>query len=375
MKKPVILIVDDEPINLMVLRNLLRSSYQVRACKSGADALRAVHIEPRPDMILLDIMMPDIDGYTVLARIREEPNNLDIPVIFVSALDSLIDEENGFRLGAVDYITKPFRPAIVIERIRVHLELKQARDRLKSQNQWLEEEVNRRLHENQLIQDTTLTVISQLIETRDTETANHIVRTKQYVELLARRLQKNPKFADELNETLLAHIVKAAPLHDIGKIGIPDAILLKPGKLTPGEFAIMQKHCQTGGDAIRRAIDKALSMNVGQIEEKKPASLIFLEVAEIIATYHHEKWDGTGYPHGLKGPGIPLSARMMALADVFDALTTPRVYKKSWSTEETAVYIQTQKALHFDPDVVEAFLTELPSFEKIKRQMADDHES
>ena len=371
MDKPTILIVDDEPINLSMLKNLLADRYQVRACKRGEDAVRAVNVEPRPDLVLLDIMMPDIDGFEVLSRIKQEPKNRAIPVIFVSALDGTIDEETGFRLGAVDYITKPFRSAIVLERVRVHLELKRARDILKDQNEWLEAEVGRRLKENQLIQDLTLTVITELADTRDAETAHHILRTRSYVEILGRCLQLQSAYASELTEAYLNNIVKASPLHDIGKIGIPDSILLKPGRLTEAEFEIMKRHCSIGGQAIRRAIDKALAMNRSKLEAGKPLSLQFLEVAKTIADHHHEKWDGSGYPQGLKGAEIPLPARLMALADVFDALTTPRVYKRAWSLEDAVDYVRQQSGLHFAPDVVEAFVSEQAAFAEVMAQMAD----
>ena len=271
----------------------------------------------------------------------------------------------------MDYITKPFRSAIVLERVRVHLELKRARDILKDQNEWLEAEVGRRLKENQLIQDLTLTVITELADTRDAETAHHILRTRSYVEILGRCLQLQSAYASELTEAYLNNIVKASPLHDIGKIGIPDSILLKPGRLTEAEFEIMKRHCSIGGQAIRRAIDKALAMNRSKLEAGKPLSLQFLEVAKTIADHHHEKWDGSGYPQGLKGADIPLPARLMALADVFDALTTPRVYKQAWSLAETVDYVRQQSGLHFDPDVVEAFVSEQAAFAEVMSQMAD----
>lgn len=233
MEKPKILIVDDEPINLTVLRKLLNPYFRVQVCKTGEGALQAAGMEPLPEMVLLDIMMPGMDGYTVLARMHENPATREIPVIFISALDSIVDEEKGFRLGAVDYITKPFRPVIVLERIKAHLELKHSRDALKNQNEWLEAEVERRVQENQLIQDAALGVISQLAETRDTDIGDHVERAQAIVEIIARSMQKETRYSQELGGGALTQIVKATPLHDIGKIGIPDSILLKPGRLTP----------------------------------------------------------------------------------------------------------------------------------------------
>ncbi len=311
-----------------------------------------------------------------------------------------MDEERGLELGAVDYITKPIKPAIVKARVMAHLEIKQARDRLKKQNAWLESEVARRIRENLMIQDISLCALAQLAETRDSDTGKHILRTKAYVEALARKLQSHPRFSSELDELHLSRIVKASPLHDIGKVGIPDHILLKPGKLTIEEWEIMKNHCRIGGDAIRNAIygvtdgeweimknhcriggnvirhtiDKAKEITKDEDFETSPESLSFLEVAYDIATSHHERWDGTGYPDGLAGKAIPLPARLMALADVFDAVTTPRVYKKPWSTEEAAQLISEQKGKQFDPDIVEAFESIRETFENIQRALSDSEQ-
>jgi putative two-component system response regulator len=227
------------------------------------------------------------------------------------------------------------------------------------------------MRENLLIQDASLCALAELAETRDTDTGNHILRTQAYVATLARRLQPHPRFAPELDEASLTRIVKAAPLHDIGKIGIPDHILLKPGGFTPDEWEIMKTHSRIGGNTIRRAIDKALAANPAQMHDEKPESLAFLEVAHSIATSHHEKWDGSGYPDCLAGDAIPLAARLMALADVFDALTMARVYKKPWPMGEAVAFILGQKGTHFDPDVVEAFETTLDEFDGIKATFSD----
>ncbi len=371
MEKPELLIVDDDSINIAVLGNTLGDAYRIRACKTGTQALQTIHRLPRPDLILLDIRMPDMDGYETLSRLRADPAAMDIPVIFITALDNAVDEAHGFALGAVDYITKPFRPAVVQARVRAHLELKQARDWLSNKNAWLASEVAHRVQENELIQDATLAVITQLAETRDTDTGNHILRTSAYVEILARRLRQNPKHVDLLDERTLSLIVKAAPLHDIGKIGIKDAILLKPGKLDEEEFRIMQTHCRIGGNAIRSAMNQTLTHFAGSPEEARPTSLYFLEIAEQIALNHHEQWNGSGYPGGLSGEDIPLCARIMALADVFDAMTTPRVYKSEMHVAEAAAYILEQGGRHFDPDVVRAFADEQTAFTNVHRLMAD----
>lgn len=368
---PTILIVDDEPANIALLVQVLQPHFQMRAANSGEHALRAVEIEPKPDLILLDVMMPLLDGYGVLARLRANPITQDIPVIFVTALHDEFNEEYGLKQGAVDFIGKPIKPGIVLARVQTHLELKLARDHLNAQNAWLEAEVARRVSDNLLIQDVSLTAMAGLAETRDSDTGDHIMRTQAYVEVLARQLQNHAGMADTLSEQQVVHIIKAAPLHDIGKIGIPDHILLKPGKLDPDEFEIIKRHSRIGGDAIRHAIDKARHQAALSEAAGKTNALVFLEVAAVIATHHHERWDGTGYPDGLAGAAIPLPARLMAVADVFDALTMKRVYKEAMSIDEATHYIQQHSGSQFDPAVVEAFIACHDQFSAIAAQHAD----
>jgi putative two-component system response regulator len=360
--QPTILVVDDTPENLTVLGELLLPFYRVRVASSGARALVTASSSPRPDLILLDVMMPEIDGYTVLTRLRENPETRDIPVIFVTALDATDDEERGLSLGAADYITKPVRPAIVLARVRGQLELKEARDRMRNQNAWLEAEVVRRMQENQLIQDVSMRALASLAETRDNETGNHILRTQGYVEVLCRQLAESGRYADLLTQASGQPITKAAPLHDIGKVGVPDHILLKPGKLTDEEWVVMRTHTTMGAEAIRRSIQ----------DEQDQTAFGFLHIAMEIAYYHHEKWDGSGYPAGLKGEEIPLSARLMALADVFDALISRRVYKLPMSVEVAATIICEGRGKHFDPDVVDAFMECLEDFRNIAARYADE---
>jgi putative two-component system response regulator len=355
-----ILIVDDTPENITVLGELLLPSYQVRAATSGRDALRIAASEPRPDLILLDVMMPVMDGYEVLDRLREDDLTKDIPVIFVTAMDAMEDEQHGLDIGAVDYITKPLRTPIVLSRIHTHLELKRARDQLQHQNLFLETEVVRRMGENQIIQDVSIRALANLAETRDPETGNHILRTQGYIEALARHLKTQPRFADYLTERTVAALVKSAPLHDIGKVGIPDYVLLKPGKLTPDEWEIMKTHAKLGSDAIERA------------EFDSHHSVEFLILAKEIAHWHHERWDGSGYPDGLKGDAIPISARLMALADVFDALINRRVYKEPMSFEQSRDIITEGRGRHFDPDVVDGFVAILDQFRLIALRYSDE---
>jgi putative two-component system response regulator len=350
MQPATLLIVDDEPTNLALLAEVLQAQYRVRAANSGERALQAVMSLPRPDLILLDVMMPDMDGYTVLSRLRDNMDMQDIPVIFVTALDDDVNEEHGFALGAVDYIAKPIRSAIVLARVKAQLELKWARDHLVDQNNWLESEVARRMDEILSIQDVGIHALAQLAETRDPETGNHIRRTQEYVGLLARQLSSHPRFTETLTEHFIQLLIKSAPLHDIGKVGIPDAILLKPGKLTSDEMTIMKTHARLGSDAIEKAIE----------DTGKPADFLFL--AKEIAHWHHEKWDGSGYPDGLTGDAIPISARLMALADVFDALISERVYKPLMSIDEAREIITAGRGIHFDPDVTDAFLEVVDEF-------------
>ena len=350
---PTILIVDDTPENLSVLGELLQSSYRVRAANSGRRALQIALGSPAPDLILLDVMMPEMDGFDVLAELRSKPATQHIPVIFVTAMDGTEDEERGLDCGAVDYITKPLRPAIVLARVRSQLELKQARDLLRNQNTYLESEVARRMTENQLIQDISILALARLAETRDPETGNHLRRTQEYVRTLANSLRDHPRFSDFLDDQTIDALAKSAPLHDIGKVGIPDYILLKPGPLTPEEWVIMRTHAKLGSDAIAQA------------ELDATSHVDFLALAKQIAHYHHEKWNGSGYPDGLVGDAIPIAARLMALADVFDALICKRVYKSAMTFEEAREIITRDSGTHFDPDIVHAFTENLDRFKAI----------
>ncbi len=358
--RPVVLVVDDTPQNLKLMVELLRDAYQTLVANSGARALDLAHGPQRPDIILLDIMMPEMDGYEVLRRLKADAATRDIPVIFLTAKSEVEDETLGFELGAVDYITKPVSPPIVLARLKSQLLLKEAADFLRNQNQFLEAEIDKRTKRLLAIQDVTVMVMSSMAETRDNETGNHIMRTQRYVERLARHLQPHPRFAALLTEDYIRLLFKSAPLHDIGKVGIPDHILLKPGKLTPEEFEIMKGHAALGYEAIRRA-EKALGTEV-----------IFLRLAKEIAHSHHEKWDGSGYPQGLKADDIPVSARLMALADVYDALVSRRVYKEPMPHEQAAGIIIAGRGTHFDPDVCDAFVAVQADFREIAAAYSDD---
>lgn len=371
MSQSTILLVDDEPANLAILSQILSPMFRVLATKTGEQALQNAVKDPGPDLILLDIMMPGMDGYTVLSRLQENEKTRDIPVIFVTALDESTDEEHGLKLGAVDYITKPIRPAIVKARVKAHLEIKHSRDSLKNQNALLEAKIARRMRDNIMVQDISLCALAGLAEAQGSYMDNHIIRTKAYVEALVRKLKSNSLFFHGMDEAHLAQIINAVPLHDIGKVGIPDHILLKTGQLSSEEWEIMKGHCRIGGEAIANAMEKARIANPDPEFEIRPEALAFLEVARDMATFHHEKWDGTGYPEGLSGSSIPLPARLMALADVFDTLTTARANNKSWSVEDAARLILEQKGKHFDPDIVDAFEAILDTFKNIHQTLSD----
>ena len=360
--KPTILMVDDNPNNLVLVNNLLRQDYRIKVANNGVTALRIAAGAEQPDLILLDIMMPEMDGYEVCRRLKAEPRLRDIPVIFLTARSSVEDEQHGLELGAVDYITKPISPPVMLARIQTHLKLKASADFLRSKSAYLEQEIQRRTREMQAVQDLTIEMMASLAETRDNETGNHIRRTQNYVRELAEHLRHHPRFADFLTSGNIQLLFKSAPLHDIGKIGIPDSILLKPGRLDLREFEVMQTHTTLGGEAIARA------------ERRAGRAVPFLRLAKEIAYGHHEKWDGSGYPRGLAGEAIPVSARLMAVADVYDALISSRVYKAPMAHEEAVKIIVAGKGSHFDPDMVDAFLELQDSFRAIAARYADHAE-
>ena len=361
--KPVILIVDDTPDNLLLMANLLKDSYTVKAANNGEKALRIARDTPPPDLILLDIMMPGMTGHDVARALQAEPRTRAIPIIFLTAMASTDDETRGLEMGAADYITKPISPPVVLARVRTQLKVKDAADFLRDQNAYLEQEVQRRTRELGAIQDVTIHAMASLAETRDNETGNHIRRTQHYVRVLAEHLREHPRFRHYLDDDTIKLLFKSAPLHDIGKIGIPDRILLKPGRFTPEEFEIMKTHTTLGRDAIAHA-EQQLGMNVD-----------FLRLAKEIAYSHQEKWDGSGYPEGLAGDAIPISARLMAVADVYDALISRRVYKEGMPHQKAVQIILEGRGSHFDADICDAFEACLPVFQEIAARFADsDHD-
>ena len=327
--KPLLLVVDDEAANLQLLRQILQDDYALLFAKDGARAL-ALAQQERPALILLDVMMPGMSGHDACRRLKAEPLTAAIPVIFVTALGDMRDELSGFEAGAVDYITKPLSPAIVRARVRTHLSLV-------------------RIDE---LRETRLQIVQRLglaAEYKDNETGLHVIRMSHYARLLGVATGMDVAAADDL--------LHAAPMHDVGKIGIPDRILQKPGKLDADEWAIMQTHASIGADIIGA---------------HAPGGMLAL--AREIALSHHEKWDGSGYPRGLARDNIPLAGRIVAVADVFDALTSVRPYKRAWALDDAVGYLQEQKGRHFDAELVDLFVQQLPAIDAVRQRWAEKEE-
>lgn len=359
-----ILVTDDNPENIFFLGEILKNDYTVKAATSGKEALWIIWKDNPPNLVLMDIVMPEMDGFEVCRLMKGRASSQNIPVIFVSALDESLDEAKGFEVGGVDYITKPFQPSTVLARVKTHLALH-------DQNRVLEEKVvertqslaNRTQDLNDT-QDVTIYAMATLAEYRDNETGAHIMRTQRYVRALANHMMSMEKFKNQLTPEIIELLYKSAPMHDIGKVGVPDGILLKPGKLTHDEFAEMKKHTTYGLEVITKSEE-----SLGVDPEKS-----FLRFAREIAYTHQEKWDGSGYPQGLKGEDIPLSGRIMAIADVYDALISKRVYKPPVTHNGTVRIIEHGKGTHFDPDLVDAFLEVKEEFRKIALNFVEDKE-
>jgi putative two-component system response regulator len=330
-----VLVVDDTPENIDVLRGVLRSEYKVKVATNGERALKIARSDPAPDIILLDIMMPGMSGYEVCEELKKDFKTKKIPIIFVTAMNEVEDEAHGFELGAVDYITKPISPPIVQARVRTQLAIY-------DQNRELDRQVKERTKE---LNSTRLEIIRRLgraAEFKDNETGLHVIRMSHYSRLIALGAGMSEDFAEL--------ILNAAPMHDVGKIGIPDAILRKPGPLDDDEWEIMRSHTTMGAEIIGNQHNE------------------LLEMAATVAVTHHEKWNGQGYPYGLTGEDIPLSGRIVAIADVFDALTSERPYKKAWPVEKAVGVIEEEAGKHFDPDLVPAFKKMLPEILEIREE-------
>jgi putative two-component system response regulator len=357
--RPTVLAVDDTPANLSLLSGMLRDQYRVKLATSGAKALDLAGAQV-PDLILLDIMMPEMDGYEVCRRLKANPLTRNVPVIFLTARTEVEDEEQGFAVGAVDFIHKPISPPIVLARVSTHLQMKQWQDYLHNQNAWLEAQVEHRLGELQRMQGASIYIMVSLAEFRDDNTGRHIVRTQKYTQLLANALHERRLYTPLLTADLVDRIARTAPLHDIGKIAIPDNILLKPGKLDDAEFSIMKSHAERGYDILTRC-----AQSMGETGE-------FLRVAMQIARSHHERWDGAGYPDRLAGTDIPLPARVMAVADVYDALRTRRPYKEPMSHEAASRILRDGSGKHFDPVLIDTWFELGGAIERIAADWPDE---
>ncbi|MBL8359145.1 MAG: response regulator [Rubrivivax sp.] len=358
--QPTVLVIDDVPENLLVVSELLREDgYVVRVARSGPAGLRHAKLVPQPDLILLDVMMPQMDGYEVLRRLRADPETVEIPVIFVTASGEESDEEHGLALGAVDFLRKPIRPLVTLARVRAQIQARQARRAMAHANRTLAGEVGDRIRELHAARRVAIRALAHLAEQRDPETGNHILRTQGYVQELALALRDEPGYAEQLDDRMVDWMAESAPLHDIGKVGIPDNILLKPGPLTPDEWVVMRTHTTIGARAIELA------------ERDMDEPTDFLRIAHQIAQSHHERWDGKGYPQGLSGTEIPLAARIMAVADVFDALISPRVYKKPMPIGDAWRIIVADSGTRFDPAVVRSFERAFDRLVAISRQHED----
>jgi putative two-component system response regulator len=358
-RRPTVLIVDDAPENIELMSSLLQPSLRTTAARSGEAALLQCSADTPPDLVLLDVMMPGMDGYEVCRRLKDNPATNGIPVIFITARSDVEDEQRGLDLGAVDYITKPISPPILAARVRTHLRLKSVTDFLRDKSEFLEQEVQRRTRQVNGIQDAMMVALGSLAETRDNETGGHIRRTQHYVKALARKIGEQAAFSDDLRPETIDLLYKSAPLHDIGKVGIPDSILLKPGKLSPEEFEVMKTHTTLGSNAILAA------------ERLLDSPTTFLHVARQIAQTHHEKWDGSGYPAGLAEEHIPLAGRLMAVVDVYDALISKRNYKPAVPHESALEIIRQGSGSHFDARIVGGFLQIANQLPVVARRFSD----
>ncbi len=351
-KKHKVLIVDDMPANIQPLMEILKHDYAIVAATSGQKAIELAQRKPIPDIILLDVMMDDMDGYQVCSKLKSIPLTKDIPIIFITALTEERDEEKGLNLGAVDYIFKPINPSIVKSRVKNHIELKLHRDHL-------QELVDERTYELKLAKEATIEAMGIVAENYDPETGAHISRTKNYVKTLAEALAKLPKYREYLTEENIEKMYISAPLHDIGKVSIDAAILTKPGKLNAEEWEVMKQHAIIGEETIKMA-------------QKRLQQKTLLSVACEIAGTHHEKWDGSGYPRGLQGEAIPLSGRIMAIADVYDALISRRCYKPPFGHNRAVQIISEGRGSHFDPEIVDIFLELQETFRAIALEFTED---
>jgi putative two-component system response regulator len=336
-----VILVDDNMTILQMGKALMRDRYEIFPAAS-AESLFELLQNVKPDMILLDVEMPGMNGYEALRVLKDDPKMMDIPVIFLTGNSDVGSELQGLELGAVDYILKPFSAPLLLKRIENQIRISDQSRELQYLNDNLQGEVSRKTKEVFNLQSSMVSAMTELIESRDGTTGGHIERTQAYLKYLVHELQRVDVYHDEMSRLNAEMLIASAPLHDTGKIAIEDCILNKPGKLTHEEFEKMKKHVDFGVEAIERIIKAA---------PNQP----FLKCAKVIAATHHEKWDGSGYPHGLSGKNIPLEGRLMAIADVYDALISARPYKPAYSPTEAERIIEEGRGSHFDPALVDVF--------------------
>lgn len=361
-----ILVVDDIELNRdMLCRRVEREGHSVFTAENGQDALEKIS-QLNVDLVLLDIQMPVLDGYQVLERMKVSDSLKDIPVIVISAQHEMDSVVRCIEMGAEDYLPKPFNPVLLrarigacLEKKRLHDQEKRNRQLIEQYNHHLEERVKQQVSEIAAAQQSAIFAMSKLAESKDPETGAHLERMREYCRVTANYLARHSKYRFSIDEHFIENIYLASPLHDIGKVGVPDAILLKPGRLTEDEFDTMKTHTLIGGMTLRA------------VNETHPGNL-FLQMGIEIAEGHHEKWNGSGYPRGLKGEDIPLSARILALGDVYDALTSKRCYKEAFSHEKSRQIIEEGSGSHFDPEIVQAFLNTEDEFIRIRRHFQDE---
>ncbi|MDR2800810.1 MAG: response regulator [Desulfovibrio sp.] len=336
-----VMLVDDNIANLAVGKNMLKNTYEVYAIPSAAKLFEVLeHVTP--DLILLDIMMPEMDGYEAIKLLKAESRWAQIPVIFLTSRRDEHSELEGLSLGAIDYVAKPFSAPLLLKRIANHLLIVSQRRALQDYNENLQEMVRKKTEQIVELQNAVLTTVAEMVEFRDNMTGGHVSRTQGYLKLLVDKLLEEKIYMNEIALWDLDFLIRSALLHDVGKIAVSDVILNKPGDLTPEEFEEMKRHTAVGVEMVDRIASKT-------------AEHAFLTHARIIAGTHHEKWDGSGYPAGLKGTEIPLEGRLMAIADVYDALTSARPYKHAFSAREAEEIIESRRGTHFDPVLVDVF--------------------
>ena len=352
-QRKTIFVVDDNLTNLTVAKNVLSGAYNIFTINSGPRLFKILESKI-PDLILLDINMPDMDGYDVIRQLKTNVNTFHIPVIFLTALDDEDTEFEGLSLGAVDYIIKPFSPLLLLKRIELHLLVESQKQELINYNNNLEKMVEEKVKTVIDLKNALLRTMAELVEHRDKDTGGHIDRTQKYVKVLIDAMRENKVYVDEVEGWDEQLVIQSSQLHDVGKISVSDSILLKPGKLTPEEFETMKRHAAFGCKIIEDIIANTYDSE-------------FLSYAKHFAVSHHEKWDGTGYPNGLSGESIPLLGRLMAIADVYDALTTDRPYKEAFCHEKAVTIILEGRGAHFDPNLVDIFVKVADEFKNISQ--------